>query len=142
MLSRHILCTIIAGSQEMDLDTFLTAVREGDVQTVRRGLAAGVDVNDFRWFDWTPLHLASEYGQTEVAKLLIQNEANLEARDMGQSTPLHKAAAEGHTGTCELLIRSGADVMVQDEVKHSLTWTSPHPFIKLLLGAALGLVSF
>ena len=34
-----------AGSEEMDLHTFFRAVEEGDVQTVRRELEAGVDVN-------------------------------------------------------------------------------------------------
>ncbi|XP_078594977.1 uncharacterized protein LOC144872558 isoform X2 [Branchiostoma floridae x Branchiostoma japonicum] len=135
----------------MDLDTFFTAVQEGDVQTVRRGLEAGVDVNAKR-DDWlgeyqTSLHVASQYGQTEVAELLIKNGANLEARGRldwtplhvasvtevaelliknganleargwDQSTPLHKAAAGGRTGTCELLIRSGADVTTKDKVQ-------------------------
>ncbi|XP_078608941.1 uncharacterized protein LOC144880570 [Branchiostoma floridae x Branchiostoma japonicum] len=133
-----------AGPEEMDLHTFYTAVEIGDVQTVRRGLEAGVDVNVKReWKGWdnltplhvasrhgqtevaelliehkaevdarneTPLHLASEYGQTEVAELLIEHKAEVDARGRNQSTPLHGAAQQGHTGTCELLIRHGADV--------------------------------
>ena len=35
---------------EMDLDTFFRAVQEGDAQTVRRGLEAGVDVNAKRYW--------------------------------------------------------------------------------------------
>ncbi|XP_078688100.1 uncharacterized protein LOC144920093 [Branchiostoma floridae x Branchiostoma belcheri] len=109
-----------AGSEEMDLDTFYTAVREGDGQTVRRGLDAGVDLRGKRWWDgWsdlTSLHVASVYGRTEVAALLIEHGADLEARGgWAQYTPLHLAAYLGRTGTCELLIRHGADVTAEDE---------------------------
>ncbi|CAH1270802.1 DAPK1 [Branchiostoma lanceolatum] len=103
-----------AGSEEMDLDTFYTAVEEGDVGTVRRGLEAGVDVRVKRKWgglgDQTSLHVASEHGQTEAAELLIEYKADVNARDESQFTPLHLAAFWGHTGTCELLIRHGADV--------------------------------
>ncbi|XP_035678814.1 GA-binding protein subunit beta-2-like [Branchiostoma floridae] len=110
-----------AGSEEMDLDKFYWAVEKGDVQIVRRGLEAGVDVNvkrDWRhWNDSTPLHVASKYGQTEVAELLIEHKAEVDARaELLQSTPLHWAALMGRTGTCELLIRHGADVMARNKL--------------------------
>eukprot|EP00058_Branchiostoma_floridae_P002023 XP_002587511.1 hypothetical protein BRAFLDRAFT_99404 [Branchiostoma floridae] len=108
-----------AGCEEMDLDTFYRAVQEGDEQTVRRGLEAGVDVNVRRtWRGWdgqTPLHVASYNGQTEVAELLIGHKAEVDARSGQQDTPLHWAALMGHPGTCELLIRHGADVMARNK---------------------------
>ncbi|XP_019631182.1 PREDICTED: protein phosphatase 1 regulatory subunit 16A-like, partial [Branchiostoma belcheri] len=104
----------------MDLDTFYTAVQKGNVQTVRRGLDAGVDLRvKKKWGlsdDQTSLHVASLHGQTKVAALLIEHGADLEARDdRFQETPLHRAAAGGRTGTCKLLIRHGADVTARDE---------------------------
>ncbi|XP_066289374.1 uncharacterized protein [Branchiostoma lanceolatum] len=109
-----------SGSEEMDLDTFYRAVWEGDVQTVRRGLEAGVDVTVKRkWggLDRTSLHVASRYGQTEVVELLIECKADVNARDDLRRTPLHRAAEGGHTGTCELLIRHGADVTARDRLQ-------------------------
>ncbi|CAH1270821.1 DAPK1 [Branchiostoma lanceolatum] len=108
-------------------DTFYSAVREGDVQTVRRGLEAGVDVRVKRiWYGLTSLHVASRYGQTEVAELLIENKADVDARDYSQFTPLHRAAGRGHPGTCELLIRHGADVTARDQLFQStpLHWAA------------------
>ncbi|XP_078594969.1 uncharacterized protein LOC144872550 [Branchiostoma floridae x Branchiostoma japonicum] len=102
--------------EEMDLYTFFRAVREGDVQTVRRDLKAGVDVNAYR--DWrgeyqTSLHVASRYGQTEVAELLIKNGAELEARNSDDQTSLHVASEYGQTEVAELLIKNGANLEVR-----------------------------
>ncbi|XP_078674577.1 uncharacterized protein LOC144912759 [Branchiostoma floridae x Branchiostoma belcheri] len=113
----------------MDLGRFFRAVRKGDVQTVTRGLDAGVDVRARRtwlcWYEQTSLHVASWYGKTEVAKLLIEHGADLEARDQDQLTSLHWAAWRGHTGTCELLIRHGADVTARDQVQDTpLHWAA------------------
>ncbi|XP_066283218.1 death-associated protein kinase 1-like [Branchiostoma lanceolatum] len=106
-----------ADCEQMDL--FFKAVQEGDVQTVRRGLKAGVDINVQRtwrrWPDQTFLHVASLHGQIEVLELLIQHGAVLEARGgFDQSTPLHLAAARGHTEACELLFHAGADLVARD----------------------------
>ncbi|KAI8498597.1 Unconventional myosin-XVI [Branchiostoma belcheri] len=98
----------------MDEDEFRTAVERGDVQTVRRGLQAGRDVNQSfpgsSWYGRTALHLASWNGQTGVVELLIQHGANLEARDKNGWTTLHLACRYGHTGIVELLIQHGADM--------------------------------
>ncbi|XP_078689039.1 death-associated protein kinase 1-like [Branchiostoma floridae x Branchiostoma belcheri] len=98
----------------MDLDTFYWAVWRGDVQTVRRGLDAGVDVRvkgkwDV-WDDQTFLHVASKHGQTEVAALLIEHGADLEARDKLDQTSLHVASDCGQTEVAALLIEHGADL--------------------------------
>ncbi|KAI8501900.1 hypothetical protein Bbelb_203120 [Branchiostoma belcheri] len=108
----------IPGSEEMDLDTFFRAVERGDVQTVRRGLDAGVDVRaKMTWRDWisklyerTSLHVASEHGQTEVAALLIEHGADLEARTWSDRTSLHVASWHGQTEVAALLIEHGADL--------------------------------
>ncbi|XP_078608413.1 uncharacterized protein LOC144880222 [Branchiostoma floridae x Branchiostoma japonicum] len=69
---------------------------------------------EFHSRDQTPLHAASWVGQTEVAELLIEHKAEVDARDIYREfTPLHVAAERGHAGTCELLIRHGADVMAR-----------------------------
>ncbi|KAI8501925.1 hypothetical protein Bbelb_203370 [Branchiostoma belcheri] len=108
----------LSGSEEMDLDTFYRAVEEGDVQTVRRGLDAGVDIRVKRWWgesNWTSLHVASRYGQTEVAALLIEHGADLEAREERDQTSLHVASRYGRTEVAVLLIEHGADLEAKDK---------------------------
>ncbi|XP_078661472.1 2-5A-dependent ribonuclease-like [Branchiostoma floridae x Branchiostoma belcheri] len=103
----------------MDVAEFLSAVEKGDVQTVRRGLQAGRDVNlrfTRTWNDWTALHVASQNGRTGIVKLLIQHGADVEARDEFGRTALHLASEYGHTGIVELLIQHGADVTAKDKV--------------------------
>jgi ankyrin repeat protein len=62
----------------------------------------------------TPLHLATSRGQVVVARFLIANRADVNARNSGSAgsgeTPLHLAAAQGHKSLVELLLASGADV--------------------------------
>ncbi|KAI8513302.1 Unconventional myosin-XVI [Branchiostoma belcheri] len=101
----------------MDDREFRRAVEEGDVQTVRRGLHAGRDVNQrFPWLDGgTALHLASVNGKTGVVELLIQHGADVGARDKNDRTALHETSRNGQTGVVELLIQHGADVGARDK---------------------------
>ncbi|XP_035677312.1 uncharacterized protein LOC118416329 [Branchiostoma floridae] len=64
--------------------------------------------------DWTSLHVASHYGQTEVAELLIKNGADLEARGRFDRTSLHVASECGQTEVAELLIKNGANLEARD----------------------------
>ncbi|KAI8501806.1 hypothetical protein Bbelb_202180 [Branchiostoma belcheri] len=94
-----------------------TAVQNGDVETVRRMLKAGINVNAKITSGRTFLHLASIHGQTEVARLLIEYHADMEAKDKpNKHTPLLRAAEGGHSKTCELLIRAGADKTAKTNV--------------------------
>jgi ankyrin repeat protein len=61
--------------------------------------------------DATPLHIAAGKGNVSVARLLIQNGAEVNAKlsDNG-FTSLHLAAGNGHEKVAELLIAKGADI--------------------------------
>lgn len=52
----------------------------------------------------TPLHYAAERGNIELAKLLLENGANVVAWDKVAGTPLKYAAARGHMEVCKLLL--------------------------------------
>ncbi|KAI9892857.1 MAG: hypothetical protein M1814_001016 [Vezdaea aestivalis] len=60
----------------------------------------------------TPLHWAVR-GQKTAAQLLLQNGANIEARNKYGWTPLHWAAIKGHNPSVEVLLNNGADIEVQ-----------------------------
>ena len=69
-------------------------------------------------YGFTPLHLATEYGHTEVANALLEAGAEVNATitdGFGQgSTPLHVAAIKEHIDIAELLLTNGADPTVTD----------------------------
>ncbi|HUH14617.1 MAG TPA: ankyrin repeat domain-containing protein [Gaiellaceae bacterium] len=61
---------------------------------------------------FTPLHLASYFGQEDAARLLVERGAdvNLAARHATiHVTPLHSAVAGAHAGIVRLLLEHGAD---------------------------------
>ncbi|XP_078581346.1 death-associated protein kinase 1-like [Branchiostoma floridae x Branchiostoma japonicum] len=94
----------------MDGAGFEMAVLREDVQTVRRCLQAGRDVNHRFPNGWTALHVASIYGKTEIVELLLQHNADVEAREKYGGTALHVASLNGNTKIVELLLQHHADV--------------------------------
>ncbi len=58
----------------------------------------------------TPLHYACRYGQTETARLLIENNASVNAYHFQRDTPLHVAVEFGHPACAELLIEEESEV--------------------------------
>ncbi len=57
---------------------FLYAIKTGDVETLKTHIQQGeININKTDFSGLTPLHWAAASGQTEVAKLLIQNGANV-----------------------------------------------------------------
>ena len=59
----------------------------------------------------------SSNGHVDVAKVLIQNGADVNAVDWNKWTALHFAAWEGHVDVAKVLIQNGADVNAVDENK-------------------------
>jgi ankyrin repeat protein len=58
----------------------------------------------------TPLHKAAVKGQLVVAKFLLANKANVNARRQYNISPLHEAVMNGHKSMTELLLANGAEV--------------------------------
>ena len=66
------------------------------------------------WRGYTPLHLAAYSGHIEIARLLLQNgaEVNVMRNNYG-ITPLHWAALNGHVDILHLLVENGVDLEAQ-----------------------------
>ena len=107
---KHILLTTIAavvlvgcGNPEADRALF-DAANKGNIEAVKKHLAAGANVNAKDEDGWTPLHFAAT---KEIAELLIAEGADVDAREKGGGTPLDKAILLGQTEIADLLRKHG-----------------------------------
>ena len=67
-----------------------------------------LDVGAKVYIDRTPLHAASSRGHADVAQVLLDYEADINAQDNERWTPLHLASAMGHPKVMQLLLERGA----------------------------------
>lgn len=85
------------------------AVKNGHLKIVDFFLKEKIfDVNEKSQFGYTPLHIACENGELECVKILIENEANLDAKNNNGDFPIHKAAYRGYTEIINYLALSGS----------------------------------
>ena len=119
---RHLLITIIAvvllmgcGPLQSNAKSLHRAAEEGDIEAVKKHLAAGANKNvrAGKWRD-SPLHRAAFWGYTEVVELLIKNEVDVNAKDKYGCTPLHDAAEYSHLEIAEMLINRAPDMNALD----------------------------
>ena len=68
-----------------------------------------VDINETMG-GFTPLHISAECGHLELVNFLLQNRAEVNARNDRDWTPLHAAAFNGHLEVVKLLLTKGANV--------------------------------
>ena len=66
---------------------------------------------------WTALHYAAASGDSEIASILLEHHAYIDAESPSQLTPLMIAAREGHDEVAELLLREGADARLRNNEK-------------------------
>jgi hypothetical protein len=113
--------------------------RNGLTTSVKRLLSIrniNVNVKD-NWDEVTPLHYAAWNGHIEIARLLLQNGAEVNARSHGDYTPLHCASFHGHVDILHLLVENGADLEAQNNdgyrVLHLAASYGHLPFIQELI---------
>ena len=101
---------ILAAGPELDV---FDAAAVGDVDRLRTLLDDDPElVNDVASDGFTPLHLASYFGQPKVVELLLARSANPDAIATSGSElrVLNSAAAGGHHSIAHLLLDHGAEV--------------------------------
>jgi tetratricopeptide (TPR) repeat protein len=114
------------------LQAFVKAVSDGDLNAVRKFLAEGMSANTSTpIFGMPVLHLAQSQSRTEVMKLLIQHGARLNDRfGPSQRTALHDAALDGRLASVRVLLEAGADVNAKNKFGRTpleLTLNPPLP---------------
>ena len=103
-----------AKPQPPDTDIW-TASAQGNLQAVKQHAAAGTDLNAKEPTGGsTPLIVATVFGQTDAAKLLMEKGAKVNVKNKDKSTALHTAAFFGHTETVKLLLKKGAAINAQN----------------------------
>lgn len=105
----------------------LQAVNSGDIEKTKKALDLVGGLSDRGGEFETPLHIAARRGFTEIAKLLIDKGADLNAVDMYKQTPLYLAARTNREEIARYLILKNASV---NPVRKG--WSEP------LAGAAIG----
>jgi cell wall assembly regulator SMI1 len=88
------------------------AIIRGEVDTMRRLLAAGLPVNEPISDSRTPMAMAIRYRQPAIVRLLIEAGADVNA---GDTPPLMQAASERQLASVQALLAAGADVHRLDE---------------------------
>jgi ankyrin repeat protein len=73
----------------------------------------------------TPLHWAASRGHTEVAKLLLASNAEVNAESNSGETPLQLAAIGGHKEAAGLLLVHNADITAKNNLRYP-GWTPLH----------------
>ncbi|XP_049821633.1 poly [ADP-ribose] polymerase tankyrase isoform X3 [Aethina tumida] len=118
----------------------LEAAKSGDLEQVQRLLVAYPHIVNCRDLDGrhsTPLHFASGYNRVAVVEYLLQQGADVHAKDKGGLVPLHNACSYGHYEVTELLVKHGASVNVADLWKftplHEAAAKGKYEIVKLLL---------
>ena len=66
---------------------------------------------------WTALHYAAASGDSDIAAILLEHAAYIDAESPSQLTPLMIAGREGHGEVAELLLREGADARLRNNEK-------------------------
>jgi uncharacterized protein len=115
---RAVIETVLAAGATLDV---FAAAALGRGDDLRAALADRASVNALSYDGWTPLHLASFFGQRAAAEMIIDAGAPVSALSMNtlKNTPLHAATAGGHSAIALLLIERGADVGVPDSGGHT-----------------------
>jgi hypothetical protein len=95
---------------------FLNVSRD-EIAEVRNLIIRGENVNvrDENYSKITPLFLAVENGNAEIAQLLLNFGAKVNARDANRQTPLMRLDEDASVGLVDLLIRHGARAGLVDK---------------------------
>lgn len=125
----------------------MCAAQEGNVAEVERYLKDGVRVDnksvESQEVGWTALLAAARRGHADLVRLLLDHQADVNAKSSSLQTPLHGAAWNGHLAVVELLLERGADINSQSNsgqtALHGAAWNGHAAVAKLLIerGAAV-----
>lgn len=91
------------------------ALTEGYIDIAKLLINLGADVNIKTNRNVTALHLVSKIDNEsdKIAKMLIENKAEVNSLDFEGNTPLHEACMSGKSNIVNLLIKNGAEINIK-----------------------------
>ena len=105
---------VMSKSDEAAAKSIFVAAEIGALETIKKLLEAGVDVNSLNKQKQTALHFAASAGQLDAAAVLLEAKADVAVADKYQKTALHYSTRNGHNATTALLIEKGSVVNAKD----------------------------
>lgn len=104
-------------------------------ELIKKGASVTAQYNDD--FCWTPIHWAAYQGNVAIIQLLLDNDADINAKNKYCTTCLHCAAYMGHSGVVKFLIEKGAQVNVKkgdgDTPLHRAAFFAQKDVVEILL---------
>ena len=98
------------------IETVKILIENDFMEGMKTFVSLGGNINCSDGFGYTPLHWSAIKGKLEMAGLLIEMGAILDARCLNYKfTALHCAINENQNAVMELLINKGADFMARDK---------------------------
>lgn len=95
-----------------DESPLMLAALKGENELCQLMILRGADVNKP---GWAPLHYAATNGHLEVIRLLLEENAYIDAASPNNTTPLMMAAHYGTPSAVKLLLEAGADPMLKND---------------------------
>ncbi len=95
-----------------DETALMLAANANDLASANLLIEAGASVNRP---NWTPLHYAASKGHTAMMRLLIENDAYIDAESPNGTTPLMMAAYYASPNAVKLMLEEGADPLLRNQ---------------------------
>ena len=95
-----------------DETALMLAANANDLASANLLIEAGASVNRPKW---TPLHYAASKGHTAMMRLLIENDAYVDAESPNGTTPLMMAAYYASPNAVKLVLEEGADPLLRNQ---------------------------
>ena len=81
---------------------------------IKRGAQVDARAKGQNLSNFTPLHYATMIGHPDVARILLESKADVNARDSQDGTPLHHAVRSGRKDVVSLLLEFNADTSLKE----------------------------
>lgn len=104
------LAIIETDNKEKLNELLMKAINDGEITEIDKLISLGADIEFIeKEKKYTPLMFALDKNKEEIAKILIENGANINVKDNTGITPLMQASVKEFVEIVKLLLEKGAD---------------------------------